>query len=506
MPVNRIVNRKADYYIAMYSAHASILESLVGSKGTLKVINIDAGGLKAPYGTFKSIKLFDGLNLVAEKTLHAKVILLDSLNLVSFWTGNLRKDTLERQENLIFTKKVNGENKVTIKKWLTKPMNQHLLVDFSTGSIRSVEETKSSIWNSFKSRLKDLEIEGKDKELRIYAFSPWGCTNFVKEISKLNPKGFLRLYLYSRDVPEKAPLWIDSGKDTERLKIERYTRGTEETFPHFKCIFITAVDDKEQDRLKFAYVGSANLTNAAFFEKDNVEYALFFNDIVTNSEIYKLFNEIRESDYWEERDVPSGQEKDERDDNNKDEETESVNQFKIRELSAEISKRFKSKRGQKRLENAYQKGEELINFPVKGEDSIKKCRIHVEFIKNGIFGLNVEENNLSFDLIIKRHSCKEIHSPDDLNELIEKLVKIEKLRGKKKKKGKRGKSKPTTRKTSPNIGLVNLRFPMIKFLNDKGLISSKISTMDILNKNKNNLPPNKKKLVEIWGKILKQMR
>ena len=43
-------------YIATYSAHASILESLA-KDGVIKKLLIDAGGLKMPYGSFSEPNL-----------------------------------------------------------------------------------------------------------------------------------------------------------------------------------------------------------------------------------------------------------------------------------------------------------------------------------------------------------------------------------------------------------------------------------------------------------------
>ena len=48
MHLNKIINQRSGYHIAMYSAHASIVENIIGNMGKVAKLLVDAGGLKAP--------------------------------------------------------------------------------------------------------------------------------------------------------------------------------------------------------------------------------------------------------------------------------------------------------------------------------------------------------------------------------------------------------------------------------------------------------------------------
>ena len=120
MPIKKLINKNSNYYIAMYSAHASIIENLIGKRGTVKKLIVDAGGLKVPRGSCKNKTIFKYYLPETKKTLHAKIIYLDKPGTISLWTGNLRSQTLKSQENIVITKKVFAKSGQVIKKWFNQ--------------------------------------------------------------------------------------------------------------------------------------------------------------------------------------------------------------------------------------------------------------------------------------------------------------------------------------------------------------------------------------------------
>lgn len=156
MPANNIINQKSGYFISMYSAHASIVENLIGKNGKIVKLLIDAGGLKAPKGSYSNKAMFNNYSPETNRTLHAKIIYLDKLKTLSLWTGNLRKHTLTDQENIIITKTLSKENSKVVKSWFyDSPKKEHLIINIVQDKIRKVVCSKS-IWNSFKANLEKL--------------------------------------------------------------------------------------------------------------------------------------------------------------------------------------------------------------------------------------------------------------------------------------------------------------------------------------------------------------
>ena len=197
MPVDNIININSDYYIAMYSAHASIIEKLVGENGMLRSLRVDGGGLKAPKGSYKDRSIFDNYLPETRKTLHAKIIYLDRPKILSLWTGNLRKITLYDQENIIVTQRLTHRAGSKVKRWFANHnQNKHLIIHVLKNGTAKVHSSGDSIWKNCQSSLENLECNLEDK-LSLHAFSPWGSGHFVKNIIKeLNVKliGHYRYY------------------------------------------------------------------------------------------------------------------------------------------------------------------------------------------------------------------------------------------------------------------------------------------------------------------------
>jgi len=91
MHLNKIINQRSGYHIAMYSAHASIVENIIGNMGKVAKLLVDAGGLKAPKGSFTDRKIFDNYEPITTRTLHAKVIYLDKPGIYATTPGHSKR-------------------------------------------------------------------------------------------------------------------------------------------------------------------------------------------------------------------------------------------------------------------------------------------------------------------------------------------------------------------------------------------------------------------------------
>lgn len=276
-----------ELYIATYSAHASILESLAKG-GVIKKLLIDAGGLKMPYGSFSEPNLFDNYSAVTDKTLHAKIILKDYGNKaeVSLWTGNLRRSTID-DSNLFFNLNISKNWKEKLIKWFNSDKKKRSLffyADKSGEKVESLSLLKCDLWKEL-----SISMPNKDKIQRIYAFSPWGSHKFIDELLKKTNN----ISLYTR---RELGLWTDYVFSKNNVEAEVYKANENAPFPHFKAIFVT---DKKEN-LIWSYVGSANFTEAAMFKGENIEYGLIFPSEKSNRAITDLFNRLKNKKFgWE---------------------------------------------------------------------------------------------------------------------------------------------------------------------------------------------------------------
>ncbi len=487
----------------MYSAHASIIENLIGDNGTLRKLLIDAGGLKAPKGSYADKEIFKNYTPETNKTLHAKIIYLDKLKTLSLWTGNLRKQTLNEQENIVITKKISDKNSKVVKKWFaSSAQKEHLIINITNSSIKAIR-TKNNIWSRFKNSLENEQFRNTD-ELSLYAFSPWGSGEFVKKTVKQLGKNLNKISLYTRPASEKAPLWIDTEierkrekeKEKEDLGIERYVKQNNAPFPHYKCVFITQEEGKKE-KLIWAYVGSANLTKAALFKKSNIEFAVFFDKIRSGSEIDKIFNEIKKKASWKVRE-PLKSKKRSIDESEQEygEDDDCQDNFEIRKLSKDLCKKLKTKKWQMKLEKGYKNEEEI---------KLNKCAIKVIAVLDGIFDLYIihKEKKLNFSLSIRRDKTGDIYSSKDaiklLDELLEKSYSCTRV------------NKGNSRKIDAKNGAAikpyrNMRFPIANFIIYKDFLSEKKKIMRKLLEAYEKLTVEDKKIVDMWKQILKELR
>lgn len=303
--------------------------------------------------------------------------------------------------------------------------------------------------------------------------------------------------LYTRQASNKASLWIDTEikRRNDDLRIERYVKKDDTPLPHYKCVFITKKIGPKKELVMFAYIGSANLTEAAFFKKGNIEFAAFFDKIRSGSEIDKIFNEIKNNN-WEER-IPL------RSKNKSIDESEQgygeidnhQDNFEIRNISKILCKKLKTKKWQKELEDSYRHKKQIKLF---------KCTINVIAILDGIFDLHVshKEKELDFPLYIRRDNISEIYSFEDTKELIDKLLEksVPITRGNNGKARKKGDKKGA----GDNIPR-NIRFPIPNFILDKGFFAEKKDILGKLSDSYEWLTGNDKNLVDMWCQIFKQL-
>jgi hypothetical protein len=489
MPVNSLINRRSEYYIAMYSAHASILENLIGVKGTIKKLLIDGGGLKAPKGSFCNRAIFTNYSSSQNKTLHAKLIYLDNLNTLSLWTGNLRTVTLYGHENIIITAKVSKRYGNIIKNWfsLSDKSRGHLIFVADSKNCLKAEITNGTIWESFKKSLNKLRIDNSSS-LSLYVFSPWGCVRFINDIQK-EIRGIGRISLFTRKWPESTPLWIDA--DSSNDSINRFVKKEELPFPHYKCVFVTNKIGRTE-KLIWSYVGSANMTEQAFYKKQNIEFATFFEGEHNCRKLDKLFKQLKAGNRWDPR-KPIKISKHDESGSEYDQENDA---FEIRQISKELTSILSKKNRQKELDDCYVSGNPIrLTKPL--------CTINVSDIHDDIFDLLVCYKKSDFSLYILRAYESIVYSDKDITQLIDELLTIAPTKTKRQ-------HNKTDGSGSNTQSFRNRRFPMPNFILDKELLKEKMGIVRKLNK----IDPQRlsksghkdlNEVLAIWAPILAQL-
>ncbi|HPM09151.1 MAG TPA: hypothetical protein PK941_01730 [Paludibacter sp.] len=499
MPVDNIININSDYYIAMYSAHASIIEKLVGENGMLRSLRVDGGGLKAPKGSYKDRSIFDNYLPETRKTLHAKIIYLDRPKILSLWTGNLRKKTLYDQENIIVTQRLTHRTGSKVKRWFANHnQNKHLIIHILKNGTAKIHSSGDSIWKNCQSSLENLECNLEDK-LSLHAFSPWGSGHFVKNIIKeLNVKNLTKLCLYTRQESIEKSIWIDTNIDNNNdLTIERHTRKTNTSFPHYKCIFITKKTGRKE-KIVWSYIGSANLTKTAFFEKKNIECAIIFEK--PDKKLANIFAKIKNKNNWEERSPRKSKQKDINDSEGKEfqEEYDDHDGFLIRKHSKLLCEKLKQKKAQSALETFYKQCKQY-QLTIKNY----KYKISISSIHENMFDLIIDVKGYSFPLSIKRINSDVIHSQKDINDLMEDLMMLPRtLSGKKK----NNNTKRLAESVNSSSASKNVRFPMFDFLSDKDILDKKRKILEKLKPEINRLSDNSndKDIINIWSQVIEQ--
>lgn len=501
MPLNSIRDKSSGYYIAMYSAHASIVEKIIGSHGKVTRLLVDAGGFKIPKGSCESNyqKVFFSEN---RKTLHAKVIYLDKPRVLSIWTGNLRKQTLQKQCNIVAKHRISEAEGQKVVRWFRKRDGSHLMVEVNNSNVR-VYPWGHAIWDKFCEMMES--VAKKEQELSLYAFAPWGSSNFIHQVTKLQclQQKLKKLNLYTRYCSAENPLWIDARPTSKfPADIEGFIQKENADFPHYKAVFLTKGHGKAE-KILLAYVGSANLTKAAFFEKKNIEVAMFFQNIRKGHQIEKLFRTISKTSgnqrNWAIRAVRRQEDVDE---SRESEATpEDTDNFEIRYLSKKLSRRLVIKKWQNRLESAYLTDKQPITF----SDCGCNLSIRVTRIAHGFFELLITDKakKLEFEIFIARAKDTPLLSPNDVSKLLERLRDIDTTTA-----GTSGRTKNcgADSESKPRNDYNNMRFPIADYFtssNRRKLIARKTEIIHELEKV--HLEGKDQVLVSIWKNILERL-
>ena len=489
MHLNKIINQRSGYHIAMYSAHASIVENIIGNMGKVAKLLVDAGGLKAPKGSFTDRKIFDNYEPITTRTLHAKVIYLDKPRILSLWTGNLRHNTWAQQANITITRQISKKHASQVLRWFNSCKDgKHLIVSVENGEVADISGTSSNIWSVFKSKCAKLP---KHKEpLSLYAFSPWGSHTFVREITRLvGSKNLRRINLYTRPASARHPLWIDAtAKNAEEFNRFTGKADSSSPFPHYKAVFLTE-GKKSSERVVFAYIGSANLTEAAIFKQTNIEFGVFFSGIRKNSEVEKIFHDLKSRSNWEVREDPDITKTKLDESDEVEEDGENTDNFQIRRIAKKLCVKLALKKWQQTLESAY-RDTKLVK--------VLGCTVKVISILDGLFYLDVRFGQLFFDLSIKRDKRDPVLSSKDIEDHLVKLL-LSKSDGN----GWGGGGKKGQSEDPPKRRYFNLKFPMRDCLTDKTLLKEKAV---ILKRLKNTtLSPEARTLVDMWEPIVNHL-
>lgn len=278
------------YWIATYSAHTDILKQIIGNQGEIVKLCVDNGGLRAARGAFS---LANKIKYPKSRTLHAKILLKENGSqrpCIWLWTGNIRAATFESQ-NILLSLPLDKKKK-TLESWFSK-LDASLIFKSNGISITDVfKQSTRNLWGEIERSISNTLKTNNPTDCKLYAISPWGSAKFIKTIFE---KKFSEINLYTRYEDKTEPLWIDfnPSSDNNEIIVNRMTANKNGVFPHMKCMFIT-----KNDKLVWTYIGSANFTKKAMFDKNitsNIEYALLFEgEKSQKKELKKLFKNLTE--------------------------------------------------------------------------------------------------------------------------------------------------------------------------------------------------------------------
>jgi len=519
---------KENYWIASYSVHAEILEKVVGKDGEVQKLCVDCGGLRAPRGSTQSNTLLRNYES-PEKTLHAKVLLKKKKGAPSevwLWTGNIRKATFEAQNVLLSFPLLERKAKSierTLLDWFENPETS-LVFKSDGNSITDLNLQKNeTLWEDLKESLKSVKDPyGFGQRFKFYAISPWGGTKVVSEILRC---GFSSVSLYSRHETDSRELWIDQALVREEYfatpSSERWVAKENAAFPHMKCMFMTEVSGK-REILVWSYIGSANFTKRALFNKgndSNIEHAVLFEGKEANKPLNALYNCLTKdlcNKYWKPRKTDFGPrgsiddgEKERRDEADLE---ESFENFERRDFCRSIEPKLRKKSNQEKLDAHY---DDPNWFTLVG------CRIRVLSIEPSCYHLLIKKNGRSaeFEVDIPRTLNKELPlTQREVAKIIEDLSFFDGSTGKSGKGTKRGVAKkPRKTKIEDEIDVSlfpkthNVRFIARKFFDGQGNIKfdeveKACSLFERIERVKDKLNEENKRFCAIWYPLVKRLK
>lgn len=489
MPIN--------YYVSTYSAHASLLAKLAGSKQSeIKKICVSYGGLKVPKGSFNECNwksIFKNL-VESKQVLHAKIILKQNApkNELWLWTGNLRSCT-KKSQNILISLKINKALAGDIKSWFEEGPNKHLVLTKSNTSKIAAKPFAGAMVNILSERIKILNRNDCNE---TYIFSPWGSSEVLEKLLKCDQ--VKNVNIYTRFALGK--MWLDYNS---KKIISRNIANEKEAFPHSKCMFIT----NAKGNIIWAYIGSANFTTQAMKksinEKSNIEYALIVDGEDACKQLTPILEGLKKTKLWKKRPRIGKGSNHINDGENVElglEETgdaDSSNNFKTREIIKECSKLI-NKEQEQIFDEIYKKGD-------LGEHTFKKDKNYL-FKVMGVgvfFHLLVQKKNMEWiEMPYKRTIVDKI--PYGCVEADQSVENIFKALSKAGNSNNSSKKKTKGPKLDLSIHERNLRFPYEKLKNKKirSIIESELIKME---KNRMSISDNCRKLVDLWLPMINLM-
>ena len=436
------------FYIATYSAHATILEKLNQGENQIDSLYIDAGGLIAPKGSAENGDFLQNYHSISSKTLHAKVILeKGEENILHLWTGNLRKTTSIAQ-NILMSFPLGKEQPKEIIDWMNQlncSKAKHLIFSSDGSNITTISQ-KEIMWDALKE-----QFPKQVSELKVHVFSPWGSIDFIHNLESAR---FKDIYVYTRYADNNDVIWIDLwNKESHKFIAKKKV-----PFPHSKCIFIT----NRNDELIWTYIGSANCTNAAMLGDSNIEYGCFFDGKKANIQTKQIFNALKKQD-WKKRDKYVNQER--TDDESELEikekyegEYSNINNFIKRNWAKHLESKLLEKKVQVLLRECYLKNKPYLGtFRVKGKDYKYTVRVNaIDFCFHLTISINTGNEIDCLELDIFNKLKEWTHTDKDLNELFGGIYKIILGSG-----GYETKTKKKSTSPKDEIpSFINVRFPL----------------------------------------------
>lgn len=494
-----------DLYITTYSAHATILEKLSKRlNAKIKKLYVSYGGRKAPKGSYDRknfANLFSGYEASPSKiTLHAKVILNDfgKNSSIWIWTGNLRKSTNSSQ-NLLLSLPISYKwKKYILDNWFNGLPKKHLVVNVGKDGISSVY-TATILYDEMERCIKSLN----EAKLKAYIFSPWGSSEFLSRLSVLG--NITEINVYTRNALNSC--WIDYRDKNEKIK-KRFMAKELTPFPHSKCLFLT----NDRDDVIWAYIGSANFTKTAMFQKNNVECAAFFKGSDACNLIQDKFNELKSKKLWNKHQCEKNGDYDDSrisyEDNLSYSEFDSKKGFERKNLIGDAEKYFSDKKIQKKLEKEYEKykGGELqfdnFKFRITSIDDYyhllvarkKKTdwvEVDVERKVKGALPRSILDVSNDITGLFNLLTWGKINNkePNDTDGFEQDFLPPKKNKANEKK-----------------SDFMNIRFPIEKIMKDSKLKKEVCSQAEKLkNINKNNLSESSKKLLSYWLPLIERL-
>lgn len=480
---------KDNYWIASYSVHSEILEKIVGEDGEVQRLCVDCGGLRSPRHATQSETLLRNYTS-PKKTLHAKVLLKKKRECPTelwLWTGNIRKATFEAQNVLLSFPLLERKAKTIENELFSWFENPETSIVFKSDGMSITElnlQKNDTLWEDLKESMKSVKDSyGYDKRFKFYAISPWGGSRIVNEIIKC---GFSSISLYSRYETDRRDLWIDQVLVREEYfatpSSERWVANERAAFPHMKCMFMTEVSGK-RETLVWSYIGSANFTKKALFNKgndSNVEHAVLFEGESANKRLHSLFNCLTKDlcgTYWKSRKTDFGPSKtiDDSEDEKKSETDleDPFENFERRDFCRIIEPKLLKKSNQKKLDTHYDDPNWF---------TLVECRIRVLSIELGCYHLLAKKSGRSAEYEIDVPRTLDVPLPLTQREvagIIEDISSfdgsVEKLKNKK---GKSGIRKPSKEKFESDDDIAffqktqNVRFIARKFFDSQGNVKA----------------------------------